>query len=397
MRASTRLTAATLTVLGAAVVSAPPASSSAGGDIGGSGSEFHLTNSHSGQTAVTMRFGHPDGNAYVGDFNGNGVDTLAVRRGQEFAVTTSNSASPGHQSIYYGRDGDEVFVGDWNGDGVDTFAVRRGNQFLIRNSVSSGPADQVINYGRAGDEVLVGDWDGNGTDTIAVRRGSQYFLRNTLATGVADTVVGYGRTDDHVIVGDWNGDRVDGLGVRRDNLYHLRNTLSDGAAEQVVSYGRSADTVMVGDWNGDRVDTLGVRRDTRVAELPSRDEVREEPPATDWIGDQVVDTAQGYIGAPYRWGGTTPSGWDCIGFAHYVYAQHGVTIPRTTMWGAFAHYEQVPASEARPGDLIWWPGHVAIYLGDGQNVAAWNPGMGTREGPNSWVGGSPTYLRVLPD
>ncbi|MGC5628455.1 C40 family peptidase [Georgenia sp. Z1344] len=397
MRTTTRLTAATLTVLGAAVVTAPPAMSAAGGDIGGSGSEFHLSNSSSGQTAVTMQFGHPDGNAYVGDFNGNGVDTVAVRRGQEFAITTSNTTSPGHESIRYGRAGDEVFVGDWDGDGVDTFAVRRGNQFHIRNTVTSGVADQVIHYGRAGDEVVVGDWDGDGVDTIAVRRGNQYFLSNTLRSGYADAVVDYGQSDDQIIVGDWNGDSVDGLGVRRDNQYHLRNTLSNGVAEQVVSYGRTADTVMAGDWDGDRVDTLGVRRDTRVVEAPSRTEERETPPATDWIGDEVVATAMSYVGSPYRWAGTTPAGWDCIGFAHYVYAQHGIEIPRTTMWGAFANLEQVPASEARPGDLIWWPGHVAINLGDGQNVAAWNPSMGTRVGPNSWVGGEPTYFRVLPD
>ncbi|MDK6591654.1 hypothetical protein, partial [Actinotignum timonense] len=67
---------------------------------------------------------------------------------------------------------DEVLVGDWDGDGVDTFAVRRGNVFYVKNSLASGEADSVFSYGRAGDEVLVGDWDGDGVDTFAVRRGN---------------------------------------------------------------------------------------------------------------------------------------------------------------------------------------------------------------------------------
>jgi hypothetical protein len=351
VRAPARLCAAIVTVLAAAVVTAPAASSK-GGDAGGSGSEFFLTNSFTGVADISIRFGHPDGGVFVGDFDGRGADSIAVRLGNEIAVTTENAYRPNYITMYYGRADDEVFVGDWNGDGVDTFAVRRGNTFYFRNSVSSGPADYVVNYGRAGDEV---------------------------------------------VVGDWNGDGVDGLGVRRGNAYHLRNSLSAGAAERVVTYGNSTDTIIVGDWNADGVDTLGVRRDTRVTTPapPSRDDDRE---SVGWQGDQVVATARSYIGSPYVWGGRTPSGWDCVGFAGYVYAQYGVTLPRSTYWSEYARYQQVPASQARPGDLIWWPGHVGIYTGNGQNVAAWNPSMGTVERPVSWVSSpnGPTYLRVLP-
>jgi hypothetical protein len=396
VRAPARLCAAIVTVLAAAVVTAPAASSK-GGDAGGSGSEFFLTNSFTGVADISIRFGHPDGGVFVGDFDGRGADSIAVRLGNEIAVTTENAYRPNYITMYYGRADDEVFVGDWNGDGVDTFAVRRGNTIYFRNSVSSGPADYVVNYGRAGDEVVVGDWNGDGIDSIAVRRGNAYYLQNTMRSGVAEQVVLYGRADDSVIVGDWNGDGVDGLGVRRGNAYHLRNSLSAGAAERVVTYGNSTDTIIVGDWNADGVDTLGVRRDTRVTTPapPSRDDDRE---SVGWQGDQVVATARSYIGSPYVWGGRTPSGWDCVGFAGYVYAQYGVTLPRSTYWSEYARYQQVPASQARPGDLIWWPGHVGIYTGNGQNVAAWNPSMGTVERPVSWVSSpnGPTYLRVLP-
>ncbi|MDK6628526.1 hypothetical protein QP225_09255, partial [Aerococcus urinae] len=65
---------------------------------------------------------------------------------------------------------DQIFVGDWDGDGKDTFAVRRGNQVFVANSLKSGNADITLHYGRAGDQMLVGDWDGDGVDTPIVRR-----------------------------------------------------------------------------------------------------------------------------------------------------------------------------------------------------------------------------------
>ena len=85
-----------------------------------------------------------------------------------------------------------MLVGDWDGDGVDTLAVRRGNTFFVRDSNTVGPADRTFTYGDAGDAVLVGDWDGDGRDTLAVRRGNQYLVRNALTTGVADATFTYG-------------------------------------------------------------------------------------------------------------------------------------------------------------------------------------------------------------
>ncbi|MGO1740005.1 MAG: sialidase family protein, partial [Actinomycetaceae bacterium] len=59
----------------------------------------------------------------------------------------------------YGRPGDQVLVGDWDGDGDDTLAVRRGNAYYLTNSLYGGDADVELTYGRASDTVLVGDWD----------------------------------------------------------------------------------------------------------------------------------------------------------------------------------------------------------------------------------------------
>jgi len=80
------------------------------------------------------------------------------------------------------------------------------------------------------------------------------------------------------------------------------------------------------------------------------------------------------IGSPYVWGGTTPSGWDCSGFAQWVYAQAGISIPRTKAWNAMT-----PTSAPVPGDLVMQNGgaHVGIYVGNGMMISALNPSQGT--------------------
>ncbi|WP_052436500.1 phytase [Georgenia sp. SUBG003] len=160
----------------------------------------------------------------------------------------------------YGRLTDPVLIGDWDGDGADTIMVRRGNVFHVTDELRGGPAERVFAYGRPGESVLVGDWDGDGRDTLAVRRGNVYHLKNTVTGGPADRVVPYGRARDQVLVGDWDGDGDDTLAVRRGNVYHLKNTVAGGPADRVVHYGRPGDEVYVGDWNGDGSDTLGLRR-----------------------------------------------------------------------------------------------------------------------------------------
>lgn len=85
-------------------------------------------------------------------------------------------------------------------------------------------------------------------------------------------------------------------------------------------------------------------------------------------GGAVVEAAYSQLGVPYVWGGTSPGhALDCSGLTQYCYAQAGISIPRNSEAQANAG-TKVPLSEARTGDILWRPGHVAIYIGSDQYI-----------------------------
>lgn len=108
---------------------------------------------------------------------------------------------------------------------------------------------------------------------------------------------------------------------------------------------------------------------------------------------QVVSIAKSFVGTPYVWGGTSPSGWDCSGFTSYVYGKVGVSLDHSSGAQRGAG-RTVSASEAKPGDLMWHPGHVGIYAGDGKMIDARNSRVGTVYTSDSWMSDA-TFIRVL--
>lgn len=82
----------------------------------------------------------------------------------------------------------------------------------------------------------------------------------------------------------------------------------------------------------------------------------------------VCDTALSYLGAQYRWGGKTPLGIDCSGLVSMAYLMHGVVIYRDAAFKRGFALKKITLEQAKPGDLLFFPGHVAMYLGDGRFI-----------------------------
>ena len=100
-------------------------------------------------------------------------------------------------------------------------------------------------------------------------------------------------------------------------------------------------------------------------------------------GSSVVDFATQFVGNPYVWGGTSLTGGaDCSGFTQSVYANFGVSLPRTSYEQQYAGTE-VSYADAQPGDLICYGGHVAIYMGNGRIVHASNSVDGIKISDNA--------------
>ncbi len=192
-----------------------------------------------------------------------------ISKGWVYERNSPSTPAPSTKTIGYGKGNqeDEYLVGDWNGDGKDNIAVRRGNQILMDfgNGVNS---EKTVGYGKGNQEdaYLVGDWNGDGKNNIAVRRGNQILM--DFGNGVNSEKTqsyGTGNGEDEYIVGDWNGDGKDNIAVRRGNQI-IMDFNFDGVRDKVVTFGNGnqEDEYLVGDWNGDGKDEIAVRRGRNI-------------------------------------------------------------------------------------------------------------------------------------
>ena len=158
----------------------------------------YLRNSNTqGNADIKFFFGNPGDVPIAGDFNGDGCDTVSIYRpsNQTFYIVNklgSNDGGLGAADTLYvfGNPGDKPFVGDFDGDGVETVGLHRETTGLVyfRNSHTQGNADAQFIFGDPGDRLIAGDWNDDGKFSPALYRPSNttMYFRYTNTQGNAD-------------------------------------------------------------------------------------------------------------------------------------------------------------------------------------------------------------------
>lgn len=159
----------------------------------------YLRNEHAaGNADIRFFFGNPGDVPIAGDFDGDGCDTVSIYRpsNQTFHIINELGADDAGlgaaEAVYvFGDPGDTPFVGDCDGDGIETAGLHRASTGLVyfRNSHTQGNADAQFIYGDPDDRVIAGDWNGDGVFSPALFRPSTttMYFRFANTQGVADT------------------------------------------------------------------------------------------------------------------------------------------------------------------------------------------------------------------
>ncbi|RHP00972.1 NlpC/P60 family protein [Firmicutes bacterium TM09-10] len=123
-------------------------------------------------------------------------------------------------------------------------------------------------------------------------------------------------------------------------------------------------------WAPQRSTVLTERIDAVSQSEPKEQEDADALRSEEAFRKSIVQTAYSYLGTQYRWGGKTACGIDCSGLAFMSYFRNGILIWRDAAIKEGYPVHEIPIEQAKPGDLLFFPGHVAIYLGNGRIIHA---------------------------
>ncbi len=214
------------------------------------------------------RFGGEGSLPLIGDFDGDGVDTVAVYVPAlgEFSQRDSNDEGPAVRRFRYGGTRQLLvpIVGDWDGRGGDSVGVYSPElgRFLLRNSNDAGPPDVQTPFGPLGAKPpwipIAGNWSGgdapDGIGLYDPTTGRFALKHDPTLGGPADLQFNFGAVGRGLvpIVGDWNGDGIDTIGLYdpAERTFFLRNELADGPADRVFRFGARDQLPVAGNFDG---------------------------------------------------------------------------------------------------------------------------------------------------
>ncbi|WHY01711.1 C40 family peptidase [Neobacillus sp. DY30] len=150
----------------------------------------------------------------------------------------------------------------------------------------------------------------------------------------------------------------------------LQSQLAQQAAEQQALLAQQA--AAQASQQSEQQSDISTTSTTSKTHTPPTPAAIAPPAASSASASAVIANAKQYLGVPYVWGGSTPSGFDCSGFVSYVYRSVGISLPRTSRDQQNVG-TRIALNQVQPGDLVFrgLPAyHVGIYIGGGQYIHA---------------------------
>lgn len=223
-------------------------------------------------TSTALRFGSEDIFLF-NEYAGASVATVGIYLKNSGILLIRNPVTKGKDvtlQYRFAMPDWQVLLGNWFGNGIDTLGFYNPpmGMFMQWNSLDGGRPDRIFRFGprKPGLIALAGDWDGDGIDTIGLYDSQEgdFILKNTNQGGGADRRFRFARpAPDYIpIAGDWTGEGSDRVGLYRtsDGTFILKTQLRGGKSDKEFQFfPQKPDWLpVVGDWAGQGVDTVGL-------------------------------------------------------------------------------------------------------------------------------------------